>query len=198
MNNYPHLTAPVRLFMKMFTECMEDPSHIFLCGSRRFGYHISSSDTDITIYLPEVAGANSVQVKHELKKRLWFISQNVYLVNTEDYDMKIFGIHLFQIKELEVHIRVHHNLKDYLAEKKEHDLIEKGITPKEILSWQERKLECIVHRKYVPNGTTFYRELCRKYAEDGATNRYKSRIDQLFRGLFTKKEVATPKDPEQN
>ncbi len=188
VNMYPHLTAPMRLFMKMATEVMDDPSHIFLCGSRRFGYHISSSDTDITVYLPDTGGANEQQIKSELKKRFWFINYNMYATNSDDYDVKLFNILVFQVKELNLHIRVHRNLHDYLDEYNDHELIEKNITPQEINDWVMKKLECLVNYRYVPNGTSFYTELCRKYANNSVIERAKSIVARFFSSLSTKKE----------
>lgn len=184
MNKYPHLTPPVRMFMRMLEESIGNKDHVFLCGSRRFGYHLDSSDTDITVYLSNT-GRYPISMSDKLMKILWFLKHDIKHIDTGDYDSKLFGIRLFHIDVLDIHIRVHHNLNDFMLEKKEHDIIERKITAKEIYDWQDKKLKYIISHRTLPSGTSFYLELRRKYLD--GTN-IVERIGNWFRSLFTKQE----------
>ena len=184
MTRYPHLTPPVRMFMRMLEESLGNKDHVFLCGSRRFGYHLDSSDTDITVYLPNV-GRYPLLLNNKLRKVLWFLKHKIKLIDTGDYDQKLFGIQLFHIEILDIHIRVHHNLNDFMTEKKEHDIIESKITPKEIYEWQSRKLRSIIDHRNIPSGTSFYLELRRKYLD---SNSCTDTIRNWFTSLFNKRQ----------
>ena len=182
MDKYPHLTPPVRMFMRMFEESLGNTKHIFLCGSRRFGYHLDSSDTDITVYLSD-STRYPAMMHDKLKKVLWFLNHDIKYMDIGDYDQRLFGIHVFHIEVLDIHIRVHHNLNDFLTEKKEHDIIEKKITPYEIYDWQNRKLQSIITHRYIPSGTSFYLELRRRYLDSTSCT---DTIRNWFTSLFNK------------
>lgn len=180
MDTYPHLTPPVRMFIRMLEESIGNKDHVFLCGSRRFGYHLDSSDTDITICLPNI-GRYPLLKAGELEKVLWFLKHKITHIDTGDYDSKLFGIQLFHIEVLDIHLRVHHDINDFNTEKKEHDIIESKITPKEIYDWQDKKLKYIVSHRTLPSGTSFYLELRRKYLDDTSVTK---RTRNWFHSFF--------------
>ena len=150
---YMHVPNEVVPFISTFALKLVDPeNHIFIHGSRRFGYHLSSSETDVTIYMDTKGPC-------ELKEILFLLQDTISLKDLKFHvsnDSSIFlrmikeeylddflpneeGITYFHLPLHKVHIRVYSNLNLFIKEKEELDYIEQNITDKEIWNILENR-----------------------------------------------------------
>ena len=112
---------------------------VFLCGSRRFGYHIPDSDMDIAIYYKTISG-EKLSTEHLIYLDMFEFIRGLHPKGIEKdkliredtsiehkRDNENTGAVVFYIPAFDIHLRVHTDMTTFQKEKKIHELMEKRV-----------------------------------------------------------------------
>lgn len=145
---FMYVPKDTTIFLSNVRLRLVDPeNHLFIHGSRRFGYHLPSSETDVTVYMDTKGPCSIKEILCLLQDTFSLDSIHMYMSNSSTLSFRTIkeeylddflpnddGITYFHLPFHRVHIRVYCNLDLFTKEKEELDYIERNITDKEIWS----------------------------------------------------------------
>jgi len=177
-------------------ELVNPMEHLFVHGSRRFGYHLPESETDITIYMNTGDRCQMHDILNLLQDAFDFRSFQMHMSSWETITLRTVqeeylddflpndeGVAYFHLPLHRLHIRVYNSLRLFNKEKELLELIDKCISDSDISDIIDLRIE---GKPY--NGKAAIDILKNKY-KDKAIARFKDWGGLLF-GFFNKKDKS--------
>lgn len=194
---FMYVPKDTTIFLSNVRLRLVDPeNHLFIHGSRRFGYHLPSSETDVTIFMDTKGPCVVKEILCLLQDTFSLDNIHMYMANTSTLSFRTIkeeylddflpnddGITYFHLPLHRVHVRVYCDLDLFIKEKKELEYIEQNITDKEIWSiLDKRKIDESYDGKEVI-------DMLKSMYRNKAVARFKDWGGLLF-GFFNKKDKS--------